>query len=422
MNELSTIQDYRQFKDALGTELRNQAEGFVRTGYLLKVARDTDILRDSGYATVAEFALAEYGLSKDVVSRYIAINDRYSKDGYSEYLQDKFEGYGVAKLQEMLTLPDTVVELMSPEMTKREIQDIKKEIKEEEQISDIEVYCEGTAPDQEHMTTLQKVIHKYFYEQREEYIRLEEVIGAKIGMSRAVEKVLDVLAPSGMALKTVRVQGIGKLMISFKGKENDIEMLNVRSNEKEVITWQQFIESLSSTFAGRASKRDWETIYGEPFETQDLQKEEKKQEVAPVQLKKEAQTRPGEKEVQEKTNQETLHAVEPSIPLPEPVEQDEQEQVEAQTEEAQSEEDLPGQQDLETDYRETMPENVINTPCEPDLEEGKTQDQEGLSPVQEIILKRAQILMENVRQKKWEEAMADVRQLDECIRQAGGCE
>ena len=80
MNELSTIQDYRQFKEALGTELRNQAEGFVRTGYLLKVARDTDILRDSGYATVAEFALAEYGLSKDVVSRYIAINDRYSKD------------------------------------------------------------------------------------------------------------------------------------------------------------------------------------------------------------------------------------------------------------------------------------------------------------------------------------------------------
>lgn len=40
---------------------------------------------------IAEFAKAEYGLSKDIVSRYIAINDRYSEGGYSDRLQDKYE-------------------------------------------------------------------------------------------------------------------------------------------------------------------------------------------------------------------------------------------------------------------------------------------------------------------------------------------
>ena len=118
MNDLMKIDTYKEFKTALDTELKNQAEGFVRTGYLLKKARDTEILKESGYTSVAEFAAQEYGLSKDIVSRYIAINDRYSVNGYSEQLQEKYKGYGVAKLQEMLVLPDSIVELTSPKCQK----------------------------------------------------------------------------------------------------------------------------------------------------------------------------------------------------------------------------------------------------------------------------------------------------------------
>lgn len=36
MEELRNIENYEQFKQALDTELANQAAGFVRTGYLLK--------------------------------------------------------------------------------------------------------------------------------------------------------------------------------------------------------------------------------------------------------------------------------------------------------------------------------------------------------------------------------------------------
>ena len=283
MQQLADIETYGQFKEALGTELRNQAEGFVRTGYLLKRARDTDILKDSGYATVAEFAQAEYGLTKDIVSRYIAINDRYSKDGYSEYLQERFEGYGIAKLQEMLTLPDSVVELMAPELTKREIQEVKKELKEEEKITDVEVILEGSAPAQEEMTMLQKVLHRYFYEQKEQYISLKKVIECEVEGAEAVEKVLDVMAPTGVAIKTVRIQGIGRMMISFKGKDNKVEMLNTRSNEKEEFTWQQFLEEMISIFNKKAGVTEWEEIYGEPFTEPEQEKEPEKEEVAPVQ-------------------------------------------------------------------------------------------------------------------------------------------
>ena len=55
---------YREYKAELDGELQRTAEGFVRIGYLLKVARDTNILKESGYVNVVEFAKAEYGIDK----------------------------------------------------------------------------------------------------------------------------------------------------------------------------------------------------------------------------------------------------------------------------------------------------------------------------------------------------------------------
>ncbi|MDE7436771.1 MAG: hypothetical protein K2N01_13260 [Lachnospiraceae bacterium] len=353
---LSTIETYSEFKTALGTELKNQAEGFVRTGYLLKVARDTDILKDSGYTTVAEFAQAEYGLTKDVVSRYIAINDRYSRDGYSEYLQEQYEGYGVAKLQEMLTLPDAVLGLMSPDLTKREIQDIKREIKEEEQTTDLEVMMEGEAPDQEHMTLLQKAIRRYFHEEREQFIQLADVITGKA--ADPIEQTMDILAPSGVALKTVRVQGIGRLMLSIQGRDNDIEMLQVRTGEKEQISWQKFIYDLKMTFSGCTGRETWERIYGEPFKTPEPPKEEKKAEVAPVQPK------PTQKNASKQTKSESKKPEDTSKEPAKVTEQPESEPITQEREPIVSEEQqavaeqIPGQTSIEKDFKEYMSEVV----------------------------------------------------------------
>ena len=89
--------NYREFKFAMDVEVKEAAAGFVRIGYFLKVARDTDVLANSGYKNVAEFAEKEYGLTKDIVSRYIAINDKYSEGGYSDRLQQRYMTFGVAR-------------------------------------------------------------------------------------------------------------------------------------------------------------------------------------------------------------------------------------------------------------------------------------------------------------------------------------
>lgn len=287
MNELININTYNEFKSALDTELKNQAEGFVRTGYLLKKARDTEILRESGYTSVAEFAKAEYGLSKDIVSRYIAINDRYAVDGYSDQLQEKYQGYGIAKLQEMLTLSDDVVDLLSPEMSKREIQDVKREIAEEEKISDIEVLIEQQEADSQDKTILQRVMYQYFYDKREKFIELTDVIEGKIEGDTAVNKILDAIIPAGIGPIFVRIKGVGKMMLSFHNADNDIEMLNVRSGEQETVTWNRLIETIKLPFP--ATKESWEHLYDEEFEKTEPINHEPKQvnQTEPEQVKEE---------------------------------------------------------------------------------------------------------------------------------------
>ena len=116
----------------MNTVLNRTVEDFVMTGYLLKQGRDSDILKDSGYSNVNEFAWAEYKLEATQVSRYIRINDRFSEGGYSPRLQEHYKGFGYAKLALMLTLPESVAEELTPTYSKSEIQAVKEEIESEE--------------------------------------------------------------------------------------------------------------------------------------------------------------------------------------------------------------------------------------------------------------------------------------------------
>lgn len=300
MEELQVKGTYSEFKEQLDTELKKSVENFVRIGYLLKIARDTEILYKSGYPSVVEFAKAEYNLSKDQVSRFIAINDKYSVDGYSDKLQEKYEGYGVAKLAEMLTLPDAVADMIEPEMTRTEIQEIKREVKEEQAISDIEVMLEEKDTRLEDMNLIQKFMYKYFYENRLDFIGMAAVIQGELETTdQEIEETLKVLAPSGITTKKVRIAGIGKLFLSIKGKDNNLELVNVRTNEIEEIAWVSFLDDIEQIYENGVSKEAWEEYYHESFE-------EKKVEVAPVQQEGEQKSNDMEVQTENTENNQIL--------------------------------------------------------------------------------------------------------------------
>ncbi len=445
MEELKAIGTYQEFKKALDAELYNQAEGFVRTGYLLKVARDTDILRESGYATVAEFAHAEYGLTKDVVSRYIAINDRYSEGGYSEKLQAQYQGYGVAKLQDMLTLPDAIIEVMSPEMTRKEIQEVKREYKEEE-TNPMASLMEAQKTEQADMTVLQKAMHQYLYDNRAEFTKgFDAAMRAETEKEEAVNGILDALAPSGVGIKTVRIQGIGRVMISFRGKDAEIEVLNVRTQERKSYSWQQFIEELRMVFAleaGESAIEAWARIYKEAYE-------EKNAEVVPVQqkssaapVKKESKTVKAPKKTEWKSSYKVGQQVKvlANDHIGELKEKREKPGVwkvqfatyvadmhEAQFTEYMAEQDaeeqVPGQTSIEEDFKEFLPEPTEETVNSAEIAEGTPIDSQPASGNEETEkLKqeiRNTILLMNTlaKQEDWKRLIEEAKKVQRCAEQ-----
>lgn len=268
MEGLQAIKTYREFKAATDREVRNQAEGFVRLGYLLRRAEDTDILSESGYKTVTEFARAEYRLTETYVSRYISINKRYSEGGYSDRLMDRFQGFGLAKLADMLTLPDGVMEAIPAEATRAEIQEIKREVAREQQVSDLEVLMEPKGEEGDIPGDILTAMLKEYYhdaEKLEEYQQTHAALQEPDGEKRK-RKLFDVLAPAGDAIKMARVPGVGRLMLTVRDTEQPPELLNVRSGDKKTYTWEEFCGRLKELFdLEQDPAGSWEAVYQERY-------------------------------------------------------------------------------------------------------------------------------------------------------------
>ena len=342
---------YEQFKQELDQEFNKSVEGFVKIGYLLKYARETDILHNSGYQNLTEFAEAEYHIDASQVSRFIQINDRFSEGGNSMVLKEKYRGFGYAKLTIMLQLPEEINEELTPEFSKREIQTIQEEVKEEKKTSDLEVMLEGEAEAVKEFNLLGKSMHQLLEDEPDLFLELWKA-------EREVIKIQEILCPTGEGMKGVRLQGIGRLMISFK--ESQINLVNLRCNEKESFTWGELIELLGVN-DGTDGKEKWTSIYRKPFPTQ---------EIAPVQPQKPTPTtsntkKPEKKPEKRKESKVTKAKVKPK-----------DKPVEVQKEEPKTEEQLPGQTSLENDFPEYMPEPEENQENENEISENETEFEE----------------------------------------------
>ena len=73
------------------------------------------------------------------------------------------------------------------------------------------------------------------------------------------DALFDALAPAGESIYTVRIQGVGRIMISCK--EDRVNLVNVRTNNVEICTWEQVSEEYTKLFGSCT----WEERYGRPY-------------------------------------------------------------------------------------------------------------------------------------------------------------
>ena len=284
MEEIIYKRDYTQYKQELRTELEKTSEGFVRIGYLLKVARDTDILKTSGYSDYLDFANGEFGLDKSMVSRFIRINDRFSEEGNSDRLLEQYRGFGYSKLALMLRIPEVITEELSPEYTKAEIQAIKDEIDEERQKSDVEHFEENMSeimnPPEDSL--LCRVLRAIGGDNPEIYCKIWNYMS---DANAGILGVKEIFKPLDQQTYVTRVPGEGKVILI--AKEDLVSITVARTETKTQHQWDDVLMGWLEVMIMCTEDGDsfvkaedaYQATYGKPIE-------EEKPEVAPVQPKR----------------------------------------------------------------------------------------------------------------------------------------
>lgn len=238
-----TLDQWMQWKEDIRRKLAETANNFVYIGFRLKQIRDSGMY--GGAADVFEFAQQEYGLSKSTVSRFIAINEKYSEDGNSLELREEFRGFSSSKLSEMLTLPDAEIALINEKTTVRAIRELKQfdaEDPEQVQAAEEQINPAPAAGDViREYTPLEKCIIDMF---RTKQATLQEVLDLlSLGTAEAKRQAAELLTPSGQAFHKK-----GLVFLFLYEYSEGVKYKLMTEPEPRFLTWPDFLDILSATF------------------------------------------------------------------------------------------------------------------------------------------------------------------------------
>ena len=218
-----TRDNWMSLKKEIKEEFIKASTSFVRIGYLLRKAEDSEGYKNDGYDSLTEWARDELGLTATYVSRFKAINAKYSADGYSDHLLPEFVGYGSAKLGEMLALPDEDMEMLTPEMKRSDIRALKEFNRQEPEAPDAESWI----------------------------LEMMEIIPAEVKKDLAKEclqgaldgkKCSDILNPSGNSMKRTRAA-----MVAMTDEGLFVKTFGPDGGRRK-ISWQDFAQMLCERY------------------------------------------------------------------------------------------------------------------------------------------------------------------------------
>lgn len=262
-----TLGQWMSWKEDIRQKLAETAGNFVHIGYRLKQIRDSGMY--DGASDIFEFAQKEYGLGKSTVSRFIAINEKYSEGGNSLELRAEFKGFSSSKLAEMLTLPDEEISLITEKTTIKEIRELKNFDKQE-----IKDDGQDTGEKGEEFTALKKCIIEYFRDKKELLNRVMEAVHTD-----DIKRAAELINPAGYG-----TYNKGIIYLFFYNYEQGIKYKQFGRDEITQMGWWEFLKDVYAVF-GDIYESGEEDIHGayyggfteDPVATSQ-QKEEKKTE------------------------------------------------------------------------------------------------------------------------------------------------
>jgi len=121
---------YEDAKISIATSKATIEREYIAIGFYLRHIRDNAMYLEDGYQTVEDMAKEQFGMEVSAVSRAINVNKEFSREGYSPLLADDYKGYSKSLLIEMLTMEPEERQLVTPDMTVKEVREIKADLRE----------------------------------------------------------------------------------------------------------------------------------------------------------------------------------------------------------------------------------------------------------------------------------------------------
>lgn len=381
MEEITNYEErYRKYKQELDGAFTQAAEKFVLIGYLLREAVETDVLRSSGYKNMEEFAYAEYGVDASQANRFININRRFSEGGNSKQLKQQYQGIGSSKLAVMLTIPDEINEVLPKNLTKEELKEIQAEVKAENQVSDIEVEIEkaeaAAVTDWSILppkgSPLKRNLWQLGKEQEDLFRKLWEICNK--GQYPRSASIMDALIPQGDAVYTVRIPGERRTQIIINS--DGATIINLKTLERSKYIPQDICYEVEELLNGGSSPEEqYKMLYCEdltpeeprvaPVQPDETPKEKKPEKRKESRVTKANTEKKKPKEPEKKPEQMTIPGAAPDPAQNEPKTQvndtvcgdsDTANKDHQNTEAMVTEEQVPGQTDIEKDFPQYCPD------------------------------------------------------------------
>ena len=247
-----TLDEWTEWKEDIRRKLQETAQNFVYIGYRLRQIRDSGML--DGCSDIFEFANREYGLGKSTVSRFIAINEKFSEGGYSLEMRKEYQAIGSSKLSEMLTLTEAECQLITEKTTVREIRELKRFDRQQDQ----EPEQEEAKPEISY-TPLQKCIIDMFSDARgqQELAQIMELLqDAELS---TLQKAFEIINPG-----EYRSNKKGIVFLFMYDWQTGIKYKLMTKPEPERMSWVEFLTEISNIYGECYQKNGlkvWENFY-----------------------------------------------------------------------------------------------------------------------------------------------------------------
>lgn len=141
------------------------AKEFLYIGFLLHEADCCKYYEEKGYTSIYHYAETELGFKKSSVNNFIRVFETFSDDGKC-FIKDGYQDFKYSQLTEMLSMSPKQLEAAKPDMTVRQLRELKKEDKSKEESREtFQTSGRGTPPgvmSLHHVQALEKYLRDRF--------------------------------------------------------------------------------------------------------------------------------------------------------------------------------------------------------------------------------------------------------------------